>query len=76
MRNNMDIKIMRFYEVFDSVMNKLRGDFIFLILIIILFDSCITNKYKYLVLVPLFFINDVLSSWLFKRFEKNKILAK
>lgn len=72
----MDIKIMRFYEVFDSVMNKLRGDFIFLILIIILFDSCITNKYKYLVLVPLFFINDVLSSWLFKRFEKNKILAK
>ena len=73
MRNNMDIKIMRFYEVFDSVM---RGDFIFLILIIILFDSCITNKYKYLVLVPLFFISDVLSSWLFKRFEKNKILAK
>lgn len=58
----MDIKIMRFYEVFDSVMNKLRGDFIFLILIIILFDSCITNKYKYLVLVPLFFISDVLSS--------------
>ena len=76
MRNNMDIKIMRFYEVFDSVMNKLRGDFIFLILIIILFDSCITNKYKYLVLVPLFFISDVLSSWLFKPFEKNKILAK
>lgn len=76
MRNNMDIKIMRFYEVFDSVMNKLRGDFIFLILIIILFDSCITNKYKYLVLVPLFFISDVLSSWFFKRFEKNKILAK
>lgn len=76
MRNNMDIKIMRFYEVFDSVMNKLRGDFIFLILIIILFDSCITYKYKYLVLVPLFFISDVLSSWLFKRFEKNKILAK
>lgn len=72
----MDIKIMRFYEVFDSVMNKLRGDFIFLILIIILFDSCITNKYKYLVLVPLFFISDVLLSWLFKRFEKNKILAK
>lgn len=67
---------MRFYEVFNSVMNKLRGNFLFLILIFILFDSCIRNKHEYLVLVPLFFISDIFSVWLSKHFEKNKVLVK
>ncbi|ECS3542735.1 hypothetical protein RU61_01823 [Salmonella enterica subsp. enterica serovar Derby] len=57
-------------------MNKLRGNFIFLILIFILFDSCIRNKHEYLVLVPLFFISDIFSVWLSKHFEKNKVLVK
>lgn len=76
MGNNMEIKIMRFYEVFDSVMNKLRGDFLFLILIFILFDSCIRNKHEYLVLVPLFFISDIFSEWIFRTLKKQRISIK
>ncbi|EAP8542282.1 hypothetical protein EPD28_22755 [Salmonella enterica] len=64
------------YAIFNSVMNKLRGNFLFLILIFILFDSCIRNKHEYLVLVPLFFISDIFSVWLSKNFEKNKVLVK
>lgn len=67
---------MRFYEVFDSVMNKLRGNFLFLILIFILFDSCIRNKHEYLVLVPLFFVCEILSERIFRTLKKQKISMK
>ncbi|ECI6492185.1 hypothetical protein EIL18_20210 [Salmonella enterica subsp. enterica] len=67
---------MRFYEVFDSVMNKLRGNFLFLILIFILFDSCIRNKHEYLVLVPLFFVCEILSERIFRTLKKQRISIK
>ncbi|EAA7110923.1 hypothetical protein EU408_22965 [Salmonella enterica subsp. enterica] len=72
----MEIKVMRFHEVFNSVMNKFRGNFLVLILIFILFDSCIRNKHECLVLVPLFFISDVFSEWIFRTFKKQKISIK
>lgn len=68
--------MIKLYLIFNSVMNKLRGNFLFLILIFILFDSCIRNKHEYLVLVPLFFISDIFSEWIFRTFKKQKISIK
>lgn len=72
----MEILMIKVYEQFESIMGKLRGNILFLVLILALFDSCLRNKHYYLVGVPLFFVCDIFSEWLSKSFEKNKILVK
>lgn len=68
--------MIKVYQQFENIMIKLRGNVLFLVLIIVLFDSCIRNKHDYLVGVPLFFVSDVFSAWMAKFFEKRKILVK